>query len=199
MNKTNTTASAVSKVQNHSILPYLAFFFAANVCGWMWEVIVFWVQHSAEYSLWELALSYRGVLHGPWAPIYGVGAVLMVLLHRKVGRRPACYFLTCMGICAVVEYVTSWCLEQIFHAKWWDYTGYFLNINGRICAMSLLFFALAGMVVVYGLAPLFWRGVEHIPNRGLAWGCAGITFLFLLDLFLSLAAPNLGLGVQILS
>ena len=157
------------------------------------------VQHSAEYSLWELALSYRGVLHGPWAPIYGVGAVLMVLLHRKVGRRPACYFLTCMGICAVVEYVTSWCLEQIFHAKWWDYTGYFLNINGRICAMSLLFFALAGMVVVYGLAPLFWRGVEHIPKRGLAWGCAGITFLFLLDLFLSLAAPNLGLGVQILS
>ena len=199
MNKTNTTASAVSKVQNHSILPYLAFFFAANVCGWLWEVIVFWVQHSAEYSLWELALSYRGVLHGPWAPIYGVGAVLMVLLHRKVGRRPACYFLTCMGICAVVEYVTSWCLEQIFHAKWWDYTGYFLNRNGRICAMSLLFFALAGMVVVYGLAPLFWRGVEHIPKRGLAWGCAGITFLFLLDLFLSLAAPNLGLGVQILS
>ena len=199
MNKTNTTASAVSKVQNHSILPDLAFFFAANVCGWLWEVIVFWVQHSAEYSILVLALYYRGVLHCPWAPIYGVGAVLMVLLHRKVGRRPACYFLTCMGICAVVEYVTSWCLEQIFHAKWWDYTGYFLNINGRICAMSLLFFALAGMVVVYGLAPLFWRGVEHIPKRGLAWGCAGITFLFLLDLFLSLAAPNLGLGVQILS
>ena len=103
-----------------------------------------------------------------------------------------------MGICTVVEYAASWGLEQIFHAKWWDYTGYFLNINGRICAMGLLFFALAGMAVAYGLAPLFWRALNRIPRRGLAWGCAGIASLFLVDLFLSLAAPNLGLGVQIL-
>lgn len=86
----------------------------------------------------------------------------------------------------------------MFHTKWWDYTGYFLNINRRICAMSLLFFALAGMAAAYGLAPLFWRVLERMPKRGLIWGCAGVAFLFLLDLFLSLAAPNLGLGVQIL-
>ena len=97
MNKSNTAASAVSKVRNHSILPCLTFFFAASVCGWLWEVIVFWVQHSVEYSFWELALSYRGVLHGPWAPIYGVGAVLMVLLHRKAGRRPVLLFSNLYG------------------------------------------------------------------------------------------------------
>lgn len=198
MQKKYSVVSAVSKLQNYTILSYLAFFFASSVCGWLWEVIVFWVQHSAEYSLWELALSYRGVLHGPWAPIYGVGAVLMVLLHRKAGRRPGRYFLICTGICGVVEYVTSWGLEQLFHAKWWDYTGYFLNINGRICAMSLLFFALAGMAVSYGLAPVFWRGLERIPKRVLTVICAGIAALFLLDMFLSFAAPNLGLGVQIL-
>lgn len=192
------TPTPVSNGSNKFILTYLTFFFAANICGWVWEVMVFWVQHSTEYNLWELALSYRGVLHGPWVPIYGVGAVLMVLLHRRVVRKPICYFLSCIVICAVIEYATSWGLERIFHAKWWDYTGYFLNVNGRICAMSLLFFALAGMAVSYVLAPLFWRGLERIPKPVLIWGCIVIAALFLLDLFLSFVAPNLGLGVQIL-
>lgn len=199
MNKTNTTASAVSKVQNHSIIA-LPCLFLCRKCMW-------------------LAVGghrFLGTAQCRIQPV-GVGVVLSRCTARPVGadlwrRRsadgaappqgrtatsllfPDLYGYLCgCGVCNLLVPGTD------FHAKWWDYTGYFLNINGRICAMSLLFFALAGMVVVYGLAPLFWRGVEHIPKRGLAWGCAGITFLFLLDLFLSLAAPNLGLGVQILS
>lgn len=197
MQRTYTTTPVYNRCDNF-ILTYLSFFFVASICGWVWEVMVFWVQHSAEYNLWELALSYRGVLHGPWAPIYGVGAVLMVLLHRRVGRKPIYYFLSCIVICAVTEYATSWGLERIFHAKWWDYTGCFLNVNGRICAMSLLFFAMAGMAVSYVLAPLFWQGLERISKRFLIWVCIVIMAFFLLDLFLSFAAPNIGLGVQLL-
>ena len=96
-----------SKIHKNQFLLDLSFFFAASVGGWLWEVLVFWVQHSASYSPWKLLLSYRGFLHGPWAPIYGVGALMMVLLHRRLKKRPVCYFLICMGICAVVEYVTS--------------------------------------------------------------------------------------------
>ena len=73
-------------------------------------------------------------------PSMAFGTLMMVLLHRRLKKRPVCYFLICMGICAVVEYVTSWGLEQLFHGKRLDYTGYFLNVNGRICAMSLLLF-----------------------------------------------------------
>lgn len=181
------------------LLPCLIFFFAASICGWLWEILVFWVQNHAEYSLWHLLLTYRGVLHGPWAPIYGVGAVLMVLLRRWSGKSPLQYFFSCMAVCAVLEYATSWVLEEIFHAKWWDYTGYFLNVNGRICAMSLLFFAAAGMVVAYGVAPCFWRWFTQCSKSKLTWAGAAVGILFLLDLLLSLMAPNLGLGVQILS
>ena len=174
---------------------YALFFFAASVGGWIWEVGVFWIDHWGRYSLWELIAGYRGFLHGPWAPIYGVGAVLMVLLSVKAGRRPGRFFAVCMAVCGVLEYVTSWALEQLFHARWWDYTGYFLNINGRICAMSLLVFAAAGLLVAYLLAPLFWRGMDRLPRRAVRLAAAVLAALFAADLILSIAAPNLGLGV----
>ena len=108
---------------------------------------------------------------------------------------PLRYFLTCAGVCAGVEYLTSWGLEAIFHARWWDYTGCFLNLNGRICAMSILFFAAAGMAVAYGVAPCFWRLVRRAPQPGAAGVCISLTLLFLLDLLRSLVSPNLGVGV----
>lgn len=171
------------------------FFFAASFCGWMWEVAVYWVQHPA-YSLWSLIGHYRGVLHGPWAPIYGTGAVLMVWLHRRAGTHPGRFLLLCAGICGAVEYLTSWGLEQIFHARWWDYTGYFLNLNGRICALSLLVFALAGGAVSYWIAPRFRRLLARVPPCWLRLAAGGLAALFLIDLFTALIHPNLGMGVR---
>lgn len=182
--------------KEHLVL-YLLFFYGASVCGWLFEVAVYWTQNYPEFGFLELLAAYRGVLHGPWAPIYGVGAVLMVLLHRKIGARPGRFFLSCIGICGAVEYLTAWFLETVFHAKWWDYTGYFLNLHGRICAMSLLLFAAAGMSVARLAAPRFWTAVEKLPYRGRQMLCLCITVIFLADLVLSLASPNLGLGVQI--
>lgn len=179
------------------ITTYFLFFYAANVCGWLFEVCVFWVQNILEFGFLALLASYRGVLHGPWAPIYGAGAVLIVLLHRKIGKRPGRFFLSCVGVCGVVEYATAWFLESVFHAKWWDYTGYFLNLHGRVCAMSLLLFAAAGMAVAYFAAPRFWAAAGKLPCRGRRLLCLCITALFLIDLALSLVSPNMGLGVQI--
>ena len=187
--------SETGRISRNALLPYLLFFFAAGFGGWLWEVLVYWVQHSGEYSLPELLGVYRGVLHGPWAPIYGVGAVWMVLLRAATKQGPLRYFLTCAGVCAGVEYLTSWGLEAMFHARWWDYTGCFLNLNGRICAMSILFFAAAGMAVAYGVAPCFWRLVRRAPQPGAAGVCISLTLLFLLDLLRSLVSPNLGVGV----
>ena len=55
-------------------------------------------------------------------------------------------------LCGVVEYFTSYYLEVTQGKKWWDYSGYFLNLNGRICAEGLLVFGVGGMAIVYALA-----------------------------------------------
>lgn len=75
-------------------LTLMLLFYIAAVCGWLWEVLVYWGTSGFAGSLTELLVFYRGVLHGPWAPIYGTGGILLVLLYRAVQERKG-YFFYC--------------------------------------------------------------------------------------------------------
>lgn len=191
--------SPIQKVWNSATVQQMILLFCiASFAGWVLEVIVFWISQGFAYSIFDLLLTYRGVLHGPWAPIYGTGAVLMVCLKQAIRNRgPVFFFFACTGVCAVIEYLTSWVLEVVFHARWWDYSGQFLNLNGRICALNLIFFGLAGMLVVYIFYPRFQRVVSRIPEKAKFGITSLLLCLFVLDAALSLLSPNTGLGVTL--
>ena len=93
-------------------------------------------------------------MHGPWLPIYGCGGMLIILLLKPFREKPGQLFLGTVVVCGGVEYFTSWILEKLFDAKWWDYTGYFLNVNGRICFEGLLVFGMAGLAFTYIISPM---------------------------------------------
>jgi len=172
----------------------LLLFFAASILGWCWEAAVYICIHS-EYSPISILLSYRGVLHGTWVPIYGFGCVMMYLLGIHLKAHPCLFFGACSICCGATEYAVSYALEKLFHARWWDYSNAFLNINGRICAVSVFFFGLLGIAAVYLAEPVFRRAAMRLPEhvrRGLA---AILLILFILDAAVSLASPNMGLGV----
>lgn len=80
------------------------------------------------------------------------GVCGIILLKRFIDHHVATFFLV-VGLCSVVEYVTSWYLETFKHMKYWDYTGYFCNINGRICLEGALIFGFAGCAGIYIMAP----------------------------------------------
>jgi hypothetical protein len=80
--------------------------------------------------------------------------VIILVLLKKLREKPALEFVAAMVLCGCLEYFSSWYLEMTHDGqRWWDYTGYFLNINGRICAEGLLTFGLGGLAIVYLLAP----------------------------------------------
>ena len=138
----------------------------------------------------------RGVLHGPWLPIYGTGGVLVLVVLNRLRRSPFWEFLSIMVLCGCVEYFTSLVLE-ILHggAKWWDYSGYFLNLHGRICAEGLLVFGIMGMIFVYVLAPLLDNMLRRIPARVAVPLCAVLLGAFCTDVVYSSGNPNTGEGV----
>lgn len=124
--------------------------------------IIGWIYETVFCSIKKLKWDNRGMLIGPYCPIYGVGAVLDVLLCTGLPNARA-VFLACMLGSAILEYVTSYVTERLFHAVWWDYSRIPFNLNGRICLSCSVGFGFAGWIVLYGLHPYISRLTAPLP------------------------------------
>ena len=95
------------------ILNYILLFMTCAFLGWIWEVMLHLIQHGQFVN--------RGVLHGPWLPIYGFGGLGIVLLLERFKKHPLLVFIAGAIGCGLMEYLTGWYLETFKHLKWWDY------------------------------------------------------------------------------
>ena len=166
---------------------YILFFFTFSIMGWIWEVGLHVVQTGDFVK--------RGVLYGPWLPIYGTGGVLVLLLLRKTFRSPIITFFFTMVISSVMEYFTSWVLETNTGVRWWDYSGYFMNINGRICLQGAVVFGIGGCLIVYIFAPGLEMLYKKIKSNIKFAICVVLISLIVADQMYSINYPNMGEGV----
>ncbi len=173
--------------RKYPVTTLVLLFFLFSIIGWCWEVVL--------HLLSEGTFVNRGVLHGPWLPIYGTGGVLVLLMLYKLRDKPWLEFWATVVVCGVVEYFTAYYLETVYDRRWWDYAGYFLNLHGRICAEGLLVFGLGGMAVVYGVAPLFDNLLHKVRRSVLIGLCAALIALFCVDQAYSHFHPNEGEGI----
>ena len=95
----------------------------------------------------------RGFLCGPILPIYGLGAIFMLLLLLRYKSDPLVVFVFGAIICSALEYFTSFIFEKIFHNRWWDYSNYKYHLNGRICLLNTVLFGIGGIAIIYGTQP----------------------------------------------
>ena len=175
-------------MRHYSVAAVILLFFLFCMFGWFWEVTLHLIQ-TGEFAN-------RGVLHGPWLPIYGSGGALILTLLYRLRRKAIAEFTAIIIVCGIVEYLTSWILEALHDgAKWWDYTGYYLNLNGRICAEGLLVFGIGGMAFIYVLAPVIDNIIEQFSMKILVPVCAALLIVFGVDAVYSGIHPNQGKGV----
>lgn len=171
----------------YTLWSLILIFFAVAAVGWLWEV---------GYHFFKTGdLVNRGSLYGPWLPIYGFGAVGSLVLVRKTIDKPILTFFLIMVICGVVEYFTSYAMEMIYHVKWWDYSGYLLNINGRICLEGTIFFGVGGCAIIYIFAPFLNHIAEKINKKHRITLFIILISLFALDCIYSHSHPNMGKGI----
>ena len=174
---------------NREYSPYslVLLFFTFSFMGWVWEVLL----HVYEDGMFVN----RGVMHGPWLPIYGCGGVLVIVLLRKFANRPALTFTLTVIICGILEYATATFLWETKHEMWWEYTGYFLNFKGRICAEGLLLFGVGGMAFIYIIGPFFDNIFRKIPHKKMVAICCILAIFFGADTIYSSIKPNTGAGI----
>ena len=122
-----------------------------------------WVYESILCSITERKWVDRGFLYGPLCPIYGSGAVLILLALGRL-TNPLVLFLSGMTLCSILEYAVSWLMEKLFHARWWDYSHMRFQLNGRICLLGAVVFGLFAMVLVLWIHPAVYRMTLLIPD-----------------------------------
>lgn len=173
--------------RHYSLRTLILLFFSFAFVGWVWEVALHIVTQGVFIN--------RGTMFGPWLPIYGAGGALVLLLLKRLFKNPVATFFVSMILCSVIEYFTSWYLEFTKGVRWWDYSGYFMNLNGRICLEGAVVFGLGCCAVVYLAGPALGALIDRLSPAQQTALCAVLVALFSADAVYSHFHPNAGKGI----
>lgn len=127
-------------MNTYTISEWILFFMIYCLIGWIYESIL--------VSIEVRKLTNRGFLNGPFLPIYGFGAIIMLFVTLPVKGNLFLVFLFGMLAATALEYFTGWAMEKLTHVRYWDYSYQFLNVNGYICLKCSLVWGVASVLLV---------------------------------------------------
>lgn len=156
-----------------TLTQYFLLFMIYACSGWVLEVIGKRIQYKRFIN--------RGFLIGPYCPIYGWGAVAITLLLYRYAYDPFVLFIMTIITCATLEYVTSWVMEKLFKARWWDYSKRKFNLDGRVCLETTIPFGLMGMFIIYVSNPFIIEQFGKVDSSILNIIAIILFLLYLLD------------------
>ena len=161
----------------YTIPVYFLYFIIIAVCGWFMEITL---QLITKHKFAD-----RGFLIGPYCPIYGCGALLITIFLTRFENYPFALFCVAIVVCAVLEYATSYIMEKIFHARWWDYSENKFNINGRICLETIIPFGLLGLLLIYVVNPFIFNILTQAQENFINIIAIIIAVIFAIDNIIS--------------
>jgi uncharacterized membrane protein len=151
------------------------FFFIFSFCGWLFECAISLFRDHEIVN--------RGFYNGPYCPIYGAGALLFLLIMQWTDRPLELFFFGGLIAC-VLEYLTSWLMEKLYKARWWDYSNWPFNINGRVCLYGFLTFGAFSALMPFMKNGIDWL-INLIPSQHRLTVAAIILGIFVIDFIYS--------------
>jgi len=164
----------------YSLIQWMFFFYFYCVVGWIWE--------SSYCSVKAKRLTNRGFMRGPMIPIYGSGAVVMLIAAMPFKGNYVLTFLSGMVLASILEYCTGAAMEAIFKVRYWDYSNVILNLNGHICLPASIGWGFATLVMTNFVHNPVERMCFSIPGKYLELLIMVITLIFGADFSVSFKA-----------
>ena len=160
-----------------SSLSWLMYFFIYSFAGWVWE--------SCYVSVKEHRLVNRGFIRGPFLPLYGSGALLMLAVSEPFQHRPVLMFFA-GSICAtVLEYLTGAVMETLFRIRYWDYSHLKFNLNGYISLSSSILWGVFTILLAEYVHPFVQSLLSPVPLPVRNTVLTVVFVLFSADFFIS--------------
>jgi uncharacterized membrane protein len=154
------------------IFEYVCWIFFYSVIGWIYESVLC----SATEKRWIN----RGFLNGPYCPVYGFGAVLNILVLDGIHNIFILFYLSAVTACTL-EYFTSWLMEKLFQARWWDYSTHRFNLNGRISLAGAVVFGTLSVLLIRVIHPEVVQLTEAIPDTTVFAAALTIMIIAVID------------------
>ena len=132
------------------------YFFVYGFLGWCTEV--------AFAAVKEQRFVNRGFLNGPICPIYGVGVSAVVFLLEPYSHKLLLLYIASVIIVTLIEGLTGWIMDVLFHSKWWDYSDMKFNIGGYVCLTFSLVWGVACVAIMKFIHPLIHKALSFIPH-----------------------------------
>ena len=164
----------------YTIPQWILLFYIYCFFGWCFE--------SVYVSICLKKWVNRGFLRAPMLPIYGSGALCILIVCLPVKNNPIAVFILGIIFPTILEYVTGWAMERMFKMKYWDYSDKKYNLNGYICLTSSLAWGALSLIMVNFIHPPIGRLVEHIPTLILWILVVVISCVFVSDCIVSFRA-----------
>lgn len=137
---------------DYSLTQWILFFFWYCFLGWIWECFFVSVKRAWKKKKWQFVN--RGFLHGPWIPIYGSAAIVILMATLSLRENTMAVYVIGACTATVFELVTGTVMERLFKVKYWDYSDLPLNYHGHICLFVSLFWGCFAVLLVQ---------VVHVP------------------------------------
>ncbi len=142
------------KIKLNRIQTLIMYFFIFAFLGWVMETL---------YSIYSLGyFTKRGFLYGPICPIYGFGALMLILFLAKYRNNNLKLFIYAAIIFSAFEYVVSYGLDALFAMHWWDYTNEFFNLNGRISIFYSFAWGIIAIIFINHVYPFLKKKINLI-------------------------------------
>jgi uncharacterized membrane protein len=155
----------------YSFYQLFSYFVIYSIIGWVLETLLVSIQEGRFVN--------RGFMNGFYCPIYGIGMCGVILLFSPYKDNIFILYIGGVILTSILEYFTSWAMEMLFHARWWDYSQFKFNLNGRICLGISLSWGILIVFFIRFVHPAVDSLINHIPQR------QGTIVAYLLLLFVS--------------
>jgi uncharacterized membrane protein len=146
----------IDSISRYTLYQLLWFFVFYSVGGWCLEV-VYHVVNAGHFVN-------RGFLNGPVCPIYGFGMIIIIICLMPLRENKLLLFAGSVVLATLLELITGFLLEKIFHQRWWDYSNEPFNLKGYICPKFSLEWGVACLLVTDILHPALSAIIRHIPK-----------------------------------
>lgn len=152
-------------------------FIVFSFIGWCYECLFYSIQLKKPVN--------SGFLHGCICPVYGIGGMLLAAFAGEVSNCRI-LFITGVVVCSAIEYFISWLLEYLFNARWWDYSDWPMNINGRVCVISMIGFGCAAIIGTKYIIPITFGAVGAMEQDKMMLLAGLMAILLIADIIYTL-------------